>query len=82
MVSADMNTPEDRRPRILLGVTGGIAAYKAPELVRQLLAAGAEVQVVMTDNAHHFVSATSLQAVVDTSPALRRRSTSSGQLAA
>ena len=34
--------------RILLGVSGGIAAYKSAELVRQLRAAGAEVRVVMT----------------------------------
>ena len=34
--------------RILLGITGGIAAYKSAELVRQLTKAGAEVQVVMT----------------------------------
>jgi hypothetical protein len=34
--------------RILLGVTGGIAAYKSPDLVRRLRERGAEVQVVMT----------------------------------
>ncbi len=49
--------------RILLGVSGGIAAYKTPALVRQLSTAGAVVQVVMTRAAHHFVTATSLQAV-------------------
>ena len=48
---------------ILLGVSGGIAAYKTPMLVRQLVQAGALVQVVMTENAHHFVTATTLQAV-------------------
>ena len=48
---------------ILLGISGGIAAYKAPMLVRGLRALGAEVQVVMTANANEFVSATSLQAV-------------------
>lgn len=48
---------------ILLGVSGGIAAYKTPILVRQLVAAGALVQVVMTANAHKFVTATTLQAV-------------------
>ena len=42
--------------RVLLGVTGGIAAYKAPVLVRALVKAGAEVQVVMTPAAHDFVS--------------------------
>lgn len=49
--------------RILLGICAGIAAYKTPNLVRGLRAAGAEVQVVLTGNAHHFVTATSLQAV-------------------
>lgn len=48
---------------ILLGVTGGIAAYKTPELVRRLRERGAEVQVVMTANAHRFVTAVTLQAV-------------------
>lgn len=48
---------------ILLGITGGIAAYKCPDLVRQLKKMGAEVQVVMTESAKHFVSALSLQAV-------------------
>ena len=49
--------------RILVGVTGGIAAYKAPLLVRELRQAGAEVQVVMTASAAEFVTATTLQAV-------------------
>lgn len=49
--------------RILLGVSGGIAAYKAPQLVRDLRAAGAEVRVVMTRSAAQFVTATTLQAV-------------------
>ncbi|NJN53161.1 MAG: hypothetical protein HC809_16800, partial [Gammaproteobacteria bacterium] len=49
--------------RILLGITGGIAAYKTPALVRELIKAGADVQVVMTRAAHRFVTATSLQAV-------------------
>src|SRR5438876_1717842 len=49
--------------RILLGVTGGIAAYKSPDLVRRLRERGAEVQVVMTDAAQEFVTATTFQAV-------------------
>jgi len=48
---------------ILLGITGGIAAYKTPMLVRQLVAAGANLQVVMSENAHRFVTSTTLQAV-------------------
>ena len=49
--------------KLLLGITGGIAAYKAPELVRRLRDRGANVRVVMTRSAHHFVTSTSLQAV-------------------
>ena len=48
---------------IVLGISGGIAAFKAPALVRLLTGMGAEVQVVMSTNAHHFVTATTLQAV-------------------
>ena len=48
---------------ILLGITGGIAAYKTPALVRQLTSQGAVVQVVMTQGAAKFVTATTLQAV-------------------
>ncbi|MEK8090067.1 bifunctional phosphopantothenoylcysteine decarboxylase/phosphopantothenate--cysteine ligase CoaBC [Thermithiobacillus plumbiphilus] len=49
--------------RILLGVGGGIAAYKTPELCRRLREAGAEVQVVMTHAAREFVTPLALQAV-------------------
>ncbi len=49
--------------RIVLGVTGGIAAYKAAELVRLLGRQGADVQVAMTDGATHFVTATTFQAL-------------------
>ena len=49
--------------RVLLGVTGGIAAYKSPDLVRRLRERGAEVQVVMTAAAREFVTATTFQAV-------------------
>ncbi|MDE2350089.1 MAG: bifunctional phosphopantothenoylcysteine decarboxylase/phosphopantothenate--cysteine ligase CoaBC, partial [Gammaproteobacteria bacterium] len=49
--------------RILLGVTGGIAAYKSPDLVRRLIERGADVQVVMTASARKFVSPTTFQAV-------------------
>jgi phosphopantothenoylcysteine decarboxylase/phosphopantothenate--cysteine ligase len=48
---------------ILLGITGGIAAYKTPELVRQLKARDADVQIVMTNSAEEFVTETALQAV-------------------
>ena len=49
--------------RILLGVTGGIAAYKSPDLVRRLRDRGAEVQVVMTASAREFVTPLTFQAV-------------------
>ena len=49
--------------RIVLGVSGGIAAYKTPELVRRLRDRGAEVRVVMTDAAKAFITPLSLQAV-------------------
>ena len=42
--------------RILLGITGGIAAYKCCELVRMFKKNGADVKVVMTQNAKEFVS--------------------------
>jgi phosphopantothenoylcysteine decarboxylase/phosphopantothenate--cysteine ligase len=50
-------------PRILLGVSGGIAAYKSAELVRLLRAGGAEVQVVMTAAAAEFIGPLTLQAL-------------------
>ncbi|SUZ72949.1 uncharacterized protein METZ01_LOCUS25803 [marine metagenome] len=46
--------------RIVLGIGGGIAAYKTPALVRQLVAAGMDVIPVMTGSANHFVTATVL----------------------
>jgi len=49
--------------RILLGVSGGIAAYKAAELARALVGAGAEVQVVMTAAATEFVGPLTFQAL-------------------
>ena len=51
------------KTRIVLGVTGGIAAYKSPDLVRRLMERGAEVQVVMTKSAQRFVSPMTFQAV-------------------
>ena len=49
--------------KILLGVTGGIAAYKSAELVRLLIKAGAEVRVVMTPAAQEFVQPLTYQAL-------------------
>ena len=56
-------TPTALPQRILLGVTGGIAAYKSADLVRRLRDAGAEVQVVMTDAATAFITPMTLQAL-------------------
>lgn len=52
--------------RVLLGVTGSIAAYKAAELIRRLRDAGAEVRVVMTDGAKAFVTPLTFQALSGT----------------
>ncbi len=49
--------------RILLGVTGGIAAYKALDLIRLATAAGHSVRVIQTDNAQRFVGAASFAAI-------------------
>lgn len=49
--------------RIVLGVSGGIAAYKSAELVRRLRDAGAEVRVVMTQSAREFITPLTLQAL-------------------
>lgn len=47
--------------RIVLGITGGIAAYKAAELLRLLMKQGIAVQVVMTEAATHFITPTTMQ---------------------
>ena len=47
--------------RIILGITGGIAAYKAAELLRLLIKQGMDVQVVMTEAACHFITTTTMQ---------------------
>ena len=48
---------------ILLGITGGIAAYKAAELVRLLVKDGADIRVAMTEAATHFIGSATLQAL-------------------
>ncbi len=52
-----------RQQRVVLGVTGGIAAYKAAELARLLVKDGTEVQVVMTQSACRFITPATLQAL-------------------
>ncbi len=49
--------------RVILGITGGIAAYKSAELCRLLMKAGAEVKVVMTAGAQEFITPLTLQAL-------------------
>lgn len=53
--------PAGGGPRIVLGVTGGIAAYKAAEVVRGLTRTGAEVHVIMTAHGRNFITPLTLQ---------------------
>jgi phosphopantothenoylcysteine decarboxylase/phosphopantothenate--cysteine ligase len=55
--------PTLNRKRVLLIISGGIAAYKSPDVVRRMREAGAEVRVVMTEAAVRFVTPLTLQAV-------------------
>jgi len=54
---------QTQRIRIVLGITGGIAAYKAAELARLLVKQGVEVQVAMTEAACHFITPATMQAL-------------------
>jgi phosphopantothenoylcysteine decarboxylase/phosphopantothenate--cysteine ligase len=58
-----MSQPALAGLNVLLGVSGGIAAYKAAELVRRLRDAGAEVRVVLTEGATRFITALTFQAL-------------------
>ena len=49
--------------QVILGITGGIAAYKAAELCRLLMKAGADVRVVMTPSALEFITPLTFQAL-------------------
>ena len=62
--------PSPRTKRILLGIGGGVAAYKAIELVRILRGAGAEITPVLTANGRRFVTPVALQAVAGLRPRL------------
>jgi phosphopantothenoylcysteine decarboxylase/phosphopantothenate--cysteine ligase len=62
MSTANLPLP-NAAPRILLGITGGIAAYKSAELTRLWIKAGATVQVVMTESAQRFITAQTFQAL-------------------
>lgn len=61
-VNASDHRPSEHR-HVLLGVSGGIAAYKACEVVRRLRDADAEVRVVLTQNAERFVTPLTFQAL-------------------
>lgn len=52
------------KQKILLGIAGGIAAYKTPDLIRQLIAANSDVKVAITKNALEFVSRLTLQTLL------------------
>lgn len=58
-----MTVPPDRAARVVLGVCGGIAAYKAAHVVRGLVASGAEVQVIATPTALEFVGRATWEAL-------------------
>src|SRR5512137_2237283 len=59
-----MSPPLDLQGRhIVLGLSGGIACYKSAELTRELVKAGASVQVVMTDAAQQFITPVTMQAL-------------------
>ncbi len=60
-----------RGRRILVGITGGIAAYKSAELVRRLRGAGAQTRVAMTAAAQHFIAPLTLQALSEQPVALQ-----------
>ena len=59
---------------IVLGLTGGIACYKAAELCRALIKQGASVQVVMTESATQFITAVTMQALSNRTFVERRNS--------
>ncbi|MEX0821546.1 MAG: flavoprotein, partial [Rhodothermales bacterium] len=62
-MTANDGHPDLEGRHILLGVTGGIAAYKSVELVRLLKKAGADVQVLMTPDAGRFITPLTLGTV-------------------
>lgn len=57
------DTPSSNARHLLLGLTGGVAAYKAAELARLLINDGMDVQAVMTESAQRFVGTATLQAL-------------------
>lgn len=59
-----ITTEKNSKKKLLLGITGGIAAYKTPDLIRQLLEAGFDLKAVVTKNAMEFVSPLTLQTLL------------------
>lgn len=57
--------------RVLLAVTGGVAAYKSAYLARRLVERGAEVQVILTDSAREFIGAQTFAAITGSQPHTR-----------
>lgn len=66
-------------PRIALLVTGGIAAYKAPIIARELVRGGAEVRVAMTESAKHFVGPLTFAGLLGKAPLLDLWDASGGE---
>jgi phosphopantothenoylcysteine decarboxylase / phosphopantothenate---cysteine ligase len=62
-MSSTAPLPDLQKRHLVLGLSGGIACYKAAELTRELVKAGATVQVVMTEGAEHFITAATMQAL-------------------
>jgi phosphopantothenoylcysteine decarboxylase / phosphopantothenate---cysteine ligase len=60
---ATLNKENNSHKKLVLGITGGIAAYKSAELVRLLVKANIEVQVVMTESATKFITPVTMQAL-------------------
>ena len=56
--------------RILLGITGGVAAFKAAYLARRIVERGADVRVIMTDAAHEFIGPQTLAAITGAAPSV------------
>ena len=80
--AAPANGSTSPAAHLVLGLSGGIACYKAAELARVLVKAGATVQVVMTEAAEHFITPVTMQALsgrtVDTQPVGRARAEQHG----
>ena len=75
-MAASNNSMQLEGKTILLGITGGIAAYKSCNIVRLLQKRGARVKVVMSEHATEFVGPLTFRCLLYTSPSPRDRSLS------